>query len=148
MIAVSVYPSFINSWFILTLSTTSMTDWENKDATTELFSPHCISVQISIHRRINMQCESRNLCTLVSCIVYRRPCTCIQDARVCMKVINFSNYQLKNLKDFCPESFWSWISLKYGFCKKLLWYNGKMKLWPVEHFCPCFFPDQFCLVPK
>ena len=43
--------------------TDSKTDLdENKDATTEIFSPYCVSVQISIHRKINMPCVSRNLC--------------------------------------------------------------------------------------
>ena len=58
---------------------------ENNDATTEIFSPYCVSVQISIHRKINMKCESRNLftITLVSCVddpvhIF------IQDTRICI----------------------------------------------------------------
>ena len=37
------------------------------NALSEMFSLHCVSVQISIHRKINMPCVSRNLCMYHIC---------------------------------------------------------------------------------
>ena len=60
----------------------------------------------------------------------------------CVSLVLTSCCKIHTILEFLP--FW-YCQLKYGFCKKLLWLGltlVQMIFWPVEHFCPHFFPDQ------